>query len=569
MNAAALSSLELVRALIDARAHVNASSQNGATALMWSTGDIAKVRLLLDRGAAVNARMKDGSSALVTAARRGNLDVMRLLLARGSDPKSAAQEITELLRIAFSERPETRQVLADAGIDLKALTSSATPPLATLPSVANADLVRELLDMGVSPNPKGRFPIVGYAAFEGHVQSARVLLERGADPNARGQHGVTPLMMAAAATRPDPAMVRLFLERGVDLSARDVAKRSALDWALLQGETSVARMLRDAGGQATAPAALPPTTGSKPRPARVAVSDALARLQPGVPDLYERSKCVSCHHQMLPLMAVSLAKARGVPVEAEAAARPVQAITVIWNTRRENLMMARSRDGGGANELTYGLLALAEAGVARNSVTDAAVVNLISTQRSNGSWVFLDTRPPQADNSPIPFTAMAIRALEVYGPPGLRQEVSTSRRRALEYLRATTSASTQDEAFKLLGLVWSRVARAEIAAQAKRLMALQRTNGGWSQLPAMASDSYATGQALYALHAGGMVPKDRAYERGVAYLLRTQLEDGTWFVQSRAFGFQPYFETGFPHGVHQFISASATAWATIALALTL
>ena len=85
----------------------------------------------------------------------------------------------------------------------------------------------------------------------------------------------------------------------------------------------------------------------------------------------------------------------------------------------------------------------------------------------------------------------------------------------------------------------------------------------------MRADAYATGQALYALHASGMPPRDRVYQRGVAYLLRTQLEDGTWFVRSRAFGFQPYFETGFPHGVDQFISAAATSWAVIALAAAL
>jgi hypothetical protein len=54
----------------------------------------------------------------------------------------------------------------------------------------------------------------------------------------------------------------------------------------------------------------------------------------------------------------------------------------------------------------------------------------------------------------------------------------------------------------------------------------------------------------------------------VQYLLRTQLEDGTWFVRSRAFGFQPYFESGFPHGKDQFISAAATSWAAMALAYT-
>jgi hypothetical protein len=66
-----------------------------------------------------------------------------------------------------------------------------------------------------------------------------------------------------------------------------------------------------------------------------------------------------------------------------------------------------------------------------------------------------------------------------------------------------------------------------------------------------------------------MSPKNGVYEKGVAYLLRTQLEDGTWFVRSRAFGFQPYFESGFPHGTDQFISVSATGWAAIALAFVL
>jgi squalene cyclase len=83
------------------------------------------------------------------------------------------------------------------------------------------------------------------------------------------------------------------------------------------------------------------------------------------------------------------------------------------------------------------------------------------------------------------------------------------------------------------------------------------------------SDAYATGQALYALHAAKHSVSDSVYRRGADYLLKTQLEDGTWFVQTRAFGFQPYFETGFPHGRSQFISTVATAWASAALTYTL
>jgi hypothetical protein len=85
----------------------------------------------------------------------------------------------------------------------------------------------------------------------------------------------------------------------------------------------------------------------------------------------------------------------------------------------------------------------------------------------------------------------------------------------------------------------------------------------------MSADAYATGQALYALNAAGVSPRSAAFQKGVAYLLRTQLDDGTWFVRSRGFGFQPYFETGFPHGRDQFISAAATSWAVMALAYAL
>ena len=49
------------------------------------------------------------------------------------------------------------------------------------------------------------------------------------------------------------------------------------------------------------------------------------------------------------------------------------------------------------------------------------------------------------------------------------------------------------------------------------------------------------------------------------YLLKTQLPDGTWKVKSRSKPFQPYYESGFPHEKDQFISISASGWATAAL----
>jgi hypothetical protein len=49
-------------------------------------------------------------------------------------------------------------------------------------------------------------------------------------------------------------------------------------------------------------------------------------------------------------------------------------------------------------------------------------------------------------------------------------------------------------------------------------------------------------------------------------MLQTQLEDGSWHVKTRSIPIMPYFESDFPHGVDQFISASGTNWAVMALA---
>ena len=71
-----------------------------------------------------------------------------------------------------------------------------------------------------------------------------------------------------------------------------------------------------------------------------------------------------------------------------------------------------------------------------------------------------------------------------------------------------------------------------------------------------------------ALHiAGGMKTTHPAYQRGLEFLLRTRFDDGSWFVQSRTWPFQPHFDSEFPHGRDQWISASATAWATMAMTL--
>jgi hypothetical protein len=264
-----------------------------------------------------------------------------------------------------------------------------------------------------------------------------------------------------------------------------------------------------------------------------------------------------------------------VPVDRVLAKHPTEATLAFWKGSREAFLLGNTPAGGFVGGTPYALTALAEGGVPPNPITDAVAIGLANLQWRDGRWDLPvghaggGIRPPLGSAGSIILTALSIRGLSVYLPPGRQAEMKSRVVRARDFLRAAAPLETQDESFKLLGLAWSAAPAAEIAAQATRVLALQRPDGGWAQLPTMASDAYATGQALYALQAGGSAPQSDAYRRGAAYLLRTQLEDGTWLVRSRGFGFQPYFETGFPHGRDQFLSAAATSWAAIALAFTL
>jgi N-acyl-D-amino-acid deacylase len=127
-------------------------------------------------------------------------------------------------------------------------------------------------------------------------------------------------------------------------------------------------------------------------------------------------------------------------------------------------------------------------------------------------------------------------------------------------------AGTEDHVFKVLGLIWGGGSRETVRKSASQLLTLQRSDGGWGQIAALPSDAYATGQALVALRQSGIVALDNAqYQRGLQYLLQSQLEDGSWLVRTRSPSFQPYFDSDFPHGYDQFISAAATNWAVMAL----
>jgi hypothetical protein len=135
------------------------------------------------------------------------------------------------------------------------------------------------------------------------------------------------------------------------------------------------------------------------------------------------------------------------------------------------------------------------------------------------------------------------------------------------WLLDAPARTNEDHTFKLFGLAWSGADKRAVQKAMKELLATQHADGGWSDVPKMNSTAYATGEAMMALYEAGLPVSDAAYQHGVKYLLSTQLEDGSWYVKTHSQAVQPYFDVGFSNGVDQWISASGTSWATMALAV--
>jgi squalene cyclase len=212
-------------------------------------------------------------------------------------------------------------------------------------------------------------------------------------------------------------------------------------------------------------------------------------------------------------------------------------------------------------------MGLSAEGFGATEATDAMAPLILRTQLPDGHWPITAHRPP-IESSDIQVTATSMRVLQVYAPRYRRAAYDAAVRRAADWILRAKPAGTEARAFQLLALGWSRANPSAIRTAGRALVAEQRADGGWSQLPTLASDAYATGEALVALNQSSAIPVDApAFKRGIEFLLKTQRADGSWYVQSRAIAFQPYFETGFPYGKDQFISAAATNWATMALAL--
>jgi N-acyl-D-amino-acid deacylase len=304
---------------------------------------------------------------------------------------------------------------------------------------------------------------------------------------------------------------------------------------------------------------------------REAVAKPIALLQRTAVRWFDTQQCASCHQQDLPMMVLRLADERGVPVNEDlrrqAVAKGYGYLASLDRAVQHPYLIDPSLDYG------MHLLGAHDAGVAPNLSTAVYARLIANRQKADGHWITVDERPPQA-HSVFSATAIAMRAVQLYMPTQLRSEASERVTRARQWLLSNQPATTEDRVFQLRGLAWAGTDRATLARLAARLVAEQRGDGGWAQLPRLESDAYATGEVLVVLREAAQTPaSDPAWQKGMRYLQRTQLADGSWRVKSRMHEQEivspKYFETGFPHGVNQVISAMGTSWAAAALLLAL
>ena len=541
----------LVAEMLRVGADPNIRNQAGASALMWSLDDAEKVRVLLNGGADVNATSDFGRTPLtVAAAQAGSAPIVKLLLERGASVSQVA-----LTSAARSDAAVVRLLLAAGARD--------TGEAATAALRANC---RECLDaivsaQRVSPMRNALISVLPPAG-PGTPDAVREAIERGADVTARDQKSRTVLMMAAISETISPELVRLLIERGADAQVKTPEGLSALDFARRLGHTPIVDVLADAGATVRSEAD-PSLTFVRGNSIRDAVERSLPLLQRTSLRFYEKSGCVSCHHNSLTEMTVAAARSKGFAVHESSARQDVSTVVKDIEATRDQALQGIVTPGGFVTTTGYILMGLSAERHQADAATDALVRLLKLSQRPDGHWT--STYRPPFEASEFTATAVSLRGIQLYGRNQWKLADDVAIRTAASWLENAHPQTTEDRVFRLFGLTWAGASTAVRQSAIRDLITTQRSDGGWAQLPSLRSDAYATGEALVALREAGARPDDAGYRRGIRFLLSTQLADGSWFVRTRSHPTQIYFESGFPHGANQYISAAATNWATLAL----
>lgn len=570
MRACLLGSVEIVRILLDNHADVNARGKDGTAPLVRAVHDVQKLQVLLDRGAQV-----DDFIMVAAASVSGCRPALEMLMRHGGRPQGDKPGFTPLMAAAIHGDLNAVQYLLDRGADPRTRTKTGFTALIGGSLSGNARVVALLLDRGADPNAVSELERgilqtpAGVAASLGFADCLKLLMAAGADVNVQGgpfKHSA----LLGAATTPSKETIQLLLGKA-NLSVADINGLTPLDWASRSGKTEIVRLLQEVGAERSHPLPQPPQptqtlVKADPDSLKKAVLASLPALQQSEQTITRTRNCVSCHQHSLVSMTVALARQHGIPVDETIARQERAHILQDTGLRLRSLLLGTGIDPTLSVHLLVGFAAENEPS---NRITDALVHYLVLRQRKEGYWQQENYRPPD-EASHFQFTALAVRGLQVYRSQGRGTEIAGRIELARQWLQNEKPVDTTDRSFQLLGMKWSGADPKSIQTARAALIAEQRPDGGWAQLPTLPSDAYATGLALYALNQGGELPiQDPIYQQGVEFLLSTQGEDGSWFVPSRSFPIVEYSKSGFPHGKSQFISASATCWATMALTLAI
>jgi len=550
MYAALYGDGEAVRLLLGKGANPNAQNNDGGTALMYATEDAQKTSLLLRHGANPNLRSGEGRTALLIAVGRAeSYSVVKLLLENGADAKLRLPDGRGVLALAVNARDASLlQLLLEHGAEKKPLPLGA--------SLAACSACFDLLLNFAEPNDLTG--ALQAAVRAGDIPLIKILLDRGAQPR--------PDLLQSVALSPAAIpidTIRALISRGANVNARPSAGLTMLDFANRQGNVTLVDALTEVGIREEA--APPLQLKSKPAGSlRAAVERSIPALQRADVAFIERAGCVSCHNNSLTAMTMAAARAKHVRVNEQIAKDQLRRIGAFM---QENGERALENEGipGAIDTVSYILMGMAADGYPSDPITDVWARYVKNNQAPDGRWKCVSLRPP-LESSDFEVTAASIRSVRVYGPKGQRVEYDKTVARGVHWLEKAQPRSTEDHAFKILGLIWGAGNQNAIRKTAQDLLALQRPDGGWGQVTTLGTDAYATGQALVALEESRVIAvSSPAYQRGIQYLLNSQLEDGSWYVRTRALAIQPYFDSDFPHGPDQFISAAATNWAVMAL----
>lgn len=315
-----------------------------------------------------------------------------------------------------------------------------------------------------------------------------------------------------------------------------------------------------------------------PEAVRKAVAKAIPRLWDGIDGHTEARGCFTCHNHAVPLTALAVARGKGFDIDAKRLAGQAEFGLKHYEDMRERMekgsgpggaVTGGASAGGGVDNTGYAAFAFAALGVKRNKTTDLLAEYTLAANGGAGPWPSRANRPP-TEASSFATTYFALHTLREYGKPADAKKIDARIAAVREWLLKTPAKDTEDRAFRLLGLWLAGGTTKELEPIRKELLDKQAAAGGFAQAEKMEPDAYATGSALYALHRSGTLKAtDPAYRTGLAFLLATQKDDGSWHVKTRSRPVQKYFESGFPHEKDQFISCAATGWATAALALSL